>query len=190
MQKGQKHTYPFRSVNNQLFSSSNKITCEYLHTCGVCTCKWVRLGASVLTIRHPMLGHPYMQNLMGTLRTRARRAPSSCCKPLMPKGDIWPGDAAKPGTTVGACWQAAASWLCLGAWTHLLAVCKWTGYKQYPALCHSWLHANSYNYLLVNSNLYMYLTHGTFTHSISTKPPEHSLEEPPPTTAPALLSPS
>lgn len=74
MQKGQKHTYPFRSVNNQLFSSSNKITCEYLHTCGVCTCKWVRLGASVLTIRHPTLGHPYMQNLMGTLCTRARRA--------------------------------------------------------------------------------------------------------------------
>lgn len=44
MQKGQKHTYPFRSVNNQLFSSSNKITCEYLRTCGICTCKVGAIG--------------------------------------------------------------------------------------------------------------------------------------------------
>lgn len=108
----------------------------------------------------------------------------------MPKGDIWAGDAAEPGTATqlvlagrqqhrGSVWGHGLTFLqhANGLDTNNNILCCVT------AGCTLTLAITC----LLNGNLYMCLT---LTHSISTEPPEHGLEEPPPTTAQALLSPS
>ena len=108
----------------------------------------------------------------------------------MPKGDIWAGDAAEPGTATqlvlagrqqhrGSVWGHGLTFLqhANGLDTNNNILCCVT------AGCTLTLAITC----LLNGNLYMCLT---LMHSISTEPPEHGLEEPPPTTAQALLSPS